>query len=151
MLNLIPMPNLVKKIKGSVTFSNYQIIIERKYEKAVTLFNKEIENRLAINEDEEAYSFEFIYNKELEDEQYIIHMDNQLTHVEAGSEKAFFYATRTLVQLFKLKGKRKLKKIYSPCYYIEDKPRFEHRSFMLDEVRHFFGMEEVKLFPLAFI
>ena len=107
MLNLIPMPNLVKKIKGSVTFSNYQIIIERKYEKAVTLFNKEIENRLAINEDEEAYSFEFIYNKELEEEQYIIHMDNQLTHVEAGSEKAFFYATRTLVQLLKLKGKRK--------------------------------------------
>ena len=144
MLNLIPMPNLIKKIKGSVTFSNYQIIIERKFEKAVNLFNKEIENRLSINENEEAYSFEFIYNKALEDEQYIIHMDNQLTHIEAGSEKAFFYATRTLVQLFKLKGKRKLKKIYAPCYYIEDKPRFEYRSFMLDEVRHFFGIEEVK-------
>ena len=50
MLNLIPMPNLVKKIKGSVSFSNYQIIIERKFEKAVNLFNKEIENRLSINE-----------------------------------------------------------------------------------------------------
>ena len=42
MLNLIPCPNYIKKIKGSVSFSNYQIIIEKKYEKADSLFNLEI-------------------------------------------------------------------------------------------------------------
>ena len=37
-----------------------------------------------------------------------------------------------------------MKAIQSSAYYIEDAPRFEHRSFMLDESRHFFGLEEVK-------
>ena len=144
MVNLIPMPNLIERLRGKVCFSNYQIIVENKYEKAVLLFNKELEDRLLINEDEFCYSFEFIFNKQLEEEQYIIHMDKTLTHIEAGSEKAIFYATRTLSQLFNLKKQRKVKKLTSEAYYIEDKPRFSYRSFMLDEVRHFFGTEQVK-------
>ena len=144
MLNLIPCPNYIKKIKGSVSFSNYQIIIEKKYEKAVSLFNLEIERKLEINEEEKPYSFEFIFNKELVEDEYILHIDSELTHVEASTERAFFYATRTLAQLLKLKNKKRVNKLTCPTYYIEDKPRFAHRSFMLDEVRHFFGVEEVK-------
>lgn len=144
MINLMPMPNCIERIRGTVSFNNYQIIIENKYEKSVLLFNKELEERLLINEEDFCYSFEFIFNKQLKDEQYIIHMDSTLTHIEAGSEKAFFYATRTLSQLFNLKNKRKVKKITCKAYYIDDKPRFSYRSFMLDEVRHFFGAEQVK-------
>ena len=99
MLNLIPCPNYIKKNKGSVSFSNYQIIIEKKYEKAVSLFNLEIERKLEINEEEKPYSFEFIFNKELVEDEYILHIDSELTHVEASTERAFFYATRTLAQL----------------------------------------------------
>ena len=120
----MPMPNLIERLRGKVCFSNYQIIVENKYEKAVLLFNKELEDRLLINEDEFCYSFEFIFNKQLEEEQYIIHMDKTLTHIEAGSEKAIFYATRTLSQLFNLKKQRKVKKLTSEAYYIEDKPIF---------------------------
>ena len=144
MLNIIPMPNNIKKLRGSVSFENYQIIIEKKFEKAVALFNLEMEKRLNINDEAKAYTFEFIINKELADEEYIIHMDKELTHVEASNERAFFYATRTLNQLFNLKNKRKVNKLTAPLYYIEDKPRFAYRSFMLDESRHFFGVEEVK-------
>ncbi len=144
MINIIPMPNYIDKLRGQITFSNYQLIIEKKYEKAVLLFNSELEKRLKINENETCYSFEFIFNKDFEEEQYLIHMDKDLTHVEGGSEKAFFYATRTLSQLLKLKDKKELNTLTCSSYYIEDKPRFAHRSLMLDEVRHFFGVDEVK-------
>ena len=63
MLNLMPMPNCVEQLKGKVSFSNYQIVVEKKYEKAVILFNDELENHLLINEDDFCYTFEFIYNK----------------------------------------------------------------------------------------
>lgn len=106
MINLIPMPNYIKKNKGSLSFSNYQIVIEKKFENAVLLFNKELEDKLKIDETSESYSFEFIINRQLKEEQYIIHMDETLTHIEASTEKAFFYATRTLAQLFNLKSKR---------------------------------------------
>ena len=144
MINLMPMPNCIEQLKGKVSFSNYQIVVEKKFEKAVILFNKELEERLLINEEDNSYTFEFIFNKQLDDEQYIIHMDKVLTHVEAGSEKAIFYATRTLSQLFSLKNNKKAKRLSSLAYYIEDKPRFGYRSFMLDEARHFFGVEQVK-------
>ena len=144
MLNLIPMPNHIEKIKGKLSFSNYQIVIEKKYEKAVLLLNQELEARLKIAENAFCYTFEFVFNKELEEEEYLIHMDQDLTHIEGGSEKAFFYATRTLTQILKLKDNKQVSVLTAPAYYIEDKPRFAHRSLMLDEVRHFFGMEEVK-------
>lgn len=144
MLNLIPMPNSIKKLKDSVSFKNYQIIIEKKFEKAVNHFNDELNDALLINEDDEAYLFEFVYNKTLMDEEYSIHMDKTLTHIEASNEKGFYYATRTLAQLFNLKRSHKANRLTSKAYLIEDKPRFSFRSFMLDESRHFFGMEEVK-------
>ena len=36
MLNLIPCPNYIKKIKGSVSFSNYQIFTDEKRSEKTT-------------------------------------------------------------------------------------------------------------------
>ena len=49
MINLMPMPNCIEQLKGKVSFSNYQIVLEKKFEKAVILFNKELEERFLIN------------------------------------------------------------------------------------------------------
>lgn len=144
MVNLIPMPNTIEKLKGNVSFSNYQLMIEKKYEKAILLFNHELESKLIIDETKPCYDFEFIFNKELTNEQYIILMDKEVTHIEASSERGFFYASRTLAQLFDLFNTKKVKKITSLAYYIDDKPRFAYRSFMLDVSRHFFKVDEVK-------
>lgn len=144
MLNLIPYPNIINELKGHVSFANYQILIEKKYQNAAKLFNDELATRLQIDETLPLYEFSFIYNKQLKDEEYIISMEKEATNIFASSERGFFYATRTLNQLFNLKNKGQVKKITSKAYYIEDKPRFAYRSFMLDESRHFFGKEEVK-------
>ena len=135
MVNLIPMPNTIEKLKGKVSFSNYQLMIENKYEKAILLFNHELESKLIIDETKPCYDFEFIFNNKLANEQYIILMDKEVTHVEASSERGFFYASRTLAQLFDLFNTKKVKKITSLAYYIDDKPRFAYRSFMMDVSR----------------
>ena len=60
--------------------------------------------------------------------------------IECSNDRSLFYATRSLKQLIKIK-KEQLE--ISLCD-IFDKPKMLFRSFSLDEVRHFYGMEEVK-------
>lgn len=69
--------------------------------------------------------------------------------IEASRPAGFFYALQTLQQLMPrnvLAGQRDNRypvwKV--PAVSIEDAPRFGWRGFMLDEGRHFFGMEAVK-------
>ncbi len=144
MIKLIPFPNIIKEEKGTINFSNYKILIEKKYQNAVKNLNNELSNRLKIDDNANEYEFSFVFSKEIKEEAYIIYMDKEATSVLASGEKGFYYATRTLSQLFNLKKKGQINKITSKIYYIEDKPRFAFRSFMLDESRHFFGCEEVK-------
>jgi len=68
--------------------------------------------------------------------------------IRAPAAAGLFYGAQTLLQLLP-------PEIYSPlpatnaawiapCVYIQDKPRFPWRGWMLDSVRHFFNLDEVK-------
>lgn len=54
-----------------------------------------------------------------------------------GDSAGVFYGMCTLRQQLRNQG-------YIRCGVIEDAPRYHWRGFMLDEARHFFGVEEVK-------
>lgn len=69
--------------------------------------------------------------------------------IRAPASAGLFYGVQTLLQLLP-------PEIYSPlpvsgvpwtapCVYIQDKPRFVWRGWMLDSVRHFFTTDEVKV------
>jgi len=69
--------------------------------------------------------------------------------IRASASAGLFYGMQTLLQLLP-------PGIYSsslvtnvawtaPCVYIQDKPRFPWRGWMLDSVRHFFNVDEVKV------
>lgn len=64
--------------------------------------------------------------------------------ISAGSDQSFFYAIQSLKQLilFSQQGENGL--VSLPFLQILDQPRYGWRGFMLDESRHFFGMNEVK-------
>ena len=63
----------------------------------------------------------------------------------SSDDAGAFYALQTLKQMAKkveVEGRRW--KVEIPCCEIEDAPRYPHRGYMLDDVRHFMGKEVVK-------
>ncbi len=79
-----------------------------------------------------------IINPNLDEEEYYLDIGNKGIQVTAKTDKGFFYAQQTLLQLYKqFKGKL-------PFMSIKDKPKYSHRGFMLDCARHFFSVKEIK-------
>jgi len=68
--------------------------------------------------------------------------------IRALSGPGFFYGMQTLLQLLPPEVYSQLPVTgvpwTAPCVYIQDKPRFPWRGWMLDSVRHFFNKDEVK-------
>lgn len=73
-------------------------------------------------------------------EGYVLSCGENLVRISAGAPAGLFYGLQTLKQLL-LQGGGKLCRLY-----IEDKPEFPQRGFMLDVSRYFFTVESVKLF-----
>ena len=144
MINLIPKVNYIEKLKGNIEFSNYQIIIEHKYEKAALELNYKLKRKLLIDEKSKTYYFEFVYNKDLKEQEYLILMDEEITHIEGGSLDAFYYASKTLISILNLNNKKQVASIKTKKYYIEDKPRFNFRSLSFDMNNLDFSVEQLK-------
>lgn len=65
--------------------------------------------------------------------------------LHAASSAGMFYAVQTLLQIIHTKNLPDAQTaVPLPCLEIIDQPRFSWRGFMLDEARHFHGMETVK-------
>lgn len=86
-------------------------------------------------------AMQFCEDASLEKEEYRLTVTETGVTVTASMEAGAFYAVQTLRQI----GRFDLdKNAEIPCCEIADKPRFAYRGFMMDEARHFFGMEHVK-------
>jgi hexosaminidase len=79
---------------------------------------------------------------EIGDEGYWIDITRKLVSIQAAGLAGLFYGMQTFRQLLPHKAKPEGYSI--SCLTIVDKPRFRWRGFMLDEARHFFGMQTVK-------
>ena len=82
-------------------------------------------------------------------EAYRLSVTPKRINIAASTPAGFFYAFQTLKQLMPrnvMAGvpDAGVKEWNVPCVFIEDKPRFSWRGFMLDEGRHFYGKEEIK-------
>ncbi len=69
--------------------------------------------------------------------------------IRAPAAPGLFYGVQTLLQLLppEVYAPRPVTGVpwTVPCVYIQDRPRFPWRGFMLDSVRHFFTKDEVKV------
>lgn len=95
--------------------------------------------------------FRMQIDKTLGDEAYTLNIDGKKVVVTASRPVGFFYALQTFQQLLTSsnrwmhKDSKEFKPQNLPLVNIKDEPRFGWRGFMLDEGRHFFGKETVKL------
>ena len=69
---------------------------------------------------------------------YSIEMNKNKIRIVAGEDEGIFNGIASLLQMVAVSDGQ------VECWNIEDAPLYEWRGFMLDESRHFFGMEKVK-------
>ncbi|MCR5207175.1 MAG: family 20 glycosylhydrolase [Eubacterium sp.] len=78
---------------------------------------------------------EYINDDALEKEEYIIRIESSGTKIITSGKEGRFYAEQTL---------RQIKEQEVTACVIHDKPKYEYRGFMLDSVRHFIEVGEIK-------
>lgn len=75
-------------------------------------------------------------------ESYVLTVTGKGVAIEGSDRAGVFYGIQTLMQ--QIAKARHDKTGSLPCTVIRDEPRYAWRGFMLDEARHFFGMQKVK-------
>ncbi len=154
-INVIPEPVSVKSLKSSFLLS-YEtvIVVDSKDEKIIStghllsetlsrLYGLKIEVS-EVKEDQKStiHISESKADASLGAEGYKLNVDKNGVKLEGGPA-GLFYGVQTLLQLIPVEAVGE-EKIEIPACEITDHPRFSWRGFMLDESRHFFGVEAVK-------
>ena len=75
--------------------------------------------------------------KSFGEEEYELIIKSSGITARAGTDRGFFYADVTMKQIVSLYAT-------VPCMKIYDKPRYQHRGFMIDCARHIFSVDELK-------
>jgi hexosaminidase len=87
---------------------------------------------------------------ELGEEGYHLNVSSAGIKIEAATAAGLFYGTQTLIQLFPagIESNQYVKKTSWPVPFVRitDYPRFKWRGLMLDVVRHFYTVSQVKQF-----
>jgi len=147
---IVPFPNDVKTINGKLTLTvNTQIICDddRINEQAIYL-QQQILKTTGLTLSVGAKSTNSAITLKLENsiegaEAYRLDVKPNGVNITAATAHGIFNGINSLLQLIRL-GVVKNNNISITCWSIKDSPRFAWRGLLLDESRHYFGMEMVK-------
>ncbi len=142
MFNIVPQPNEMIITGGKTCFELNEDTTITKTD-TVGEFRDFVKKQfdIRIHRDSEATENSIILKQtdELpEAEGYRLVSRDSCIYIYGGAESGIFYGLQTLKQLL-LQGNGQI-----PDMYIEDKPRFKYRGFMLDSGRYFQPVKEIK-------
>jgi len=149
-INVIPQPFSVKKSEGSFSINSKAVIVASRNCLANAEYLQDLLSPAFIlkmkKKGKEGILLEIqkSLDTELGNEGYYIEVSNKAVIIKAASETGIFYGIQTLRQMIPLVLNETNINIEVPAVSINDYPRFEWRALMLDEARHFKGMEQVK-------
>lgn len=90
----------------------------------------------------------FVLDQSLASEAYSLKVTAKKVEISASSLRGFNWGLQTLKQLMPVQiyGSEKVQDVVwtVPCCTISDAPRFGYRGLLIDEARHFFGMQAIK-------
>lgn len=135
MINIIPRPNYLVDLNKKKKITGFDISCPNNLEDGLKLFKEEFNNFL-----NGGYKLTVIKKKMNNEEAYNLYVLKNEIIIEANTTRGVFYATRSLKQLIEFKEDY----LRVSLCAINDRPKYNYRSFSLDEVRHFAGVEEVK-------
>lgn len=153
---IIPLPKTMKVNNGSLTIGTDLTIggtslpdsIVSEANKFAEIFNKVTGHYPKVIANNANAVIELVLDNNIANEGYNLTITSDKATITASTTAGFFYAFQTIRQMLPaefLAVKPSINSSFTlPCVVISDTPRFSYRGFMLDEGRHFFGMEEVK-------
>lgn len=143
-LNIIPTPNKIEFTdKFHYSEGQFQFVfIDEDLRKLVDVFESQLPERIELLEDAGTRVWLGL-NESFAAEQYMIAVNKKGIRIEGGSPHGVFNGLQTLLNIL-LFSEYDGDRLKIPCCEIDDSPRFHWRGLMLDESRHFFGMEKVK-------
>ncbi len=152
-VNIIPRPTKMEMQQGNFVLNSDTKIISGKATSAEAGFlagilEKGLGKTPIIKKKGEGILLKIDKNlsSQLGKEGYLLEVTERGVTIRAQTNTGIFYGIQSLRQIlpsgFEFTSKDEIIKI--PCIKITDEPRFSWRAFMLDEARHFQGMQTVK-------
>ncbi len=144
-MNIIPMPCSVNLIEGKSIAKtlSYKFLKEQSLSAQADfeMFFEKIKKDIEITDTQQTLEIEWQKDAKMQKEAYELIIDEKIT-ITAASDSGFFYGIQTLKQIIYQYWIKK--KLDLPPIAINDKPSYKYRGYMLDVVRHFFSVADVK-------
>lgn len=145
---IIPMPADVVSSAGKFTITaNTQIRYSSRTKNTATFLQNALSEDLGLTlalSKKKKGGIQLSLNPDIHGkEAYSLIIAHEGIRIAASTESGLFYAVQSLRQML-LFSRNSESQITLDAAIIKDRPRFEWRAFMLDESRHFKGMEQVK-------
>lgn len=146
-LPIIPYPQEVEFLSGSIQWSKEMSFPVNIAENEVQLFRDSLPAEIrpfAVNESDQS-KLSLVLDASYPPEAYHLNiLPTGSIEIVGRDHQSIFYALQSLRQLILAGHQTGNQHASLPCVRIKDAPRFGWRGFMLDEARHFQGMQTVK-------
>ncbi|MBP5361072.1 MAG: family 20 glycosylhydrolase [Bacteroidaceae bacterium] len=160
--HIIPQPKDIQDREGQFTLTQgMKLFAQGEANRKVATFfvtklNRSTGLGLTLTSKKGQAQIQLLLNSKIKGEEaYRLTVSPKQVVAEASTDRGLFYAMQTFLQLLPPEVEisnatlnsqlSTLNSTWSaPCAVINDEPRFEYRSFMLDPCRHFLTIDEVK-------
>lgn len=146
---VIPQPALAKEVTAGFVLnkSTALIVDDESLLPAANYLQKQLllQNAIPLSIQPKAMgaNIRLSLTKKMVAESYHLNMNAQQIHISGADEASVFYGIISLLQLAAT-TKNNSGNLILQCWNIEDQPAYGWRGLMLDESRHFFGIDKVK-------
>ena len=150
-IDVIPIPNKVMKASGFFELNKKtSLVFDSSLKSSADFFKQYLARGLGYEISGKSKKNSIVFSLDtamVGIESYRITIDKESLLIESPNDIGAFYAVQTLRQLLPPSFENETyekDKVRLDLLIIEDSPRYEYRGFMLDVVRHFFNVDEVK-------
>ena len=155
-VTIVPYPQQVVENEGSYKLAGVSLrsvgAIDERTQALVERFAAELSQATGksskVIKGKAGKGINFIYDQTMAEEAYVLNVGTKSIDIKASSLRGFNWAVQSLKQMMPVEiyaGKAVEDVEWTvDCCQITDAPRFGYRGLLIDEARHFFGMETIK-------
>jgi hexosaminidase len=143
---IIPKPASVVRTGGYFKMKNEVAVYcpDAALSGVIRVFSEQVSDRISVKDADRAHcEIEVTLEAGRKPESYSMEIKKGRIQISSGGANGVFYGLQSLRQLI-INSEKKNDRLMIPCCKIDDSPAFSWRGLMLDESRHFFGIDKVR-------